>query len=177
MSNSTIIKQINPKDISKYGYELYSNNLIPSTILDGKFYNNVDTVEYFVLDLNNNILYSDNDFKDYNFINDKSITNQEYLSSINIDFEKNIKDAGYTSGKYNVLYNFVSNRLGTTFDSRYYISEISQNRKELRLQSNYINNELIELKYNELVNELNTNEFFDEFYLSNLDNDFITCVH
>ena len=151
------LQNINPNTFEIQTYSPEDNALISSTSADSTFSSSIDIVEYFIYDLNGNILSENvNGYPSY-YINNNVIT---------LTPEENLKDAGFTEGNYNTLYNFLRPKLGSNSLNRYFISEISSDRTEIRLDTTVIPNSVVVSSTNELSNEISTTvgSYYD-FYL------------
>jgi len=156
MTENIDIFLVNPISFETQTYALDDDKLIASTIIDESFSPGVDYVEYTVFNLNQEPVAYLPILNDYKIIDNK----------LNIEPGNNIKSLGFTDGQYYSLYNFLTNKLGSSPDNTYYISEISSDRTELRLDSLNINNETIITSTSNLINELNTSEYYLDFYLN-----------
>ena len=85
---------------------------------------------------------------------------------LNLNPSQDLFNRGFDNGVLYTLYNFINHELDSTPDSTYYISEISSNRTEIRLKSNFIDNDRLEEIYKEFKEKLDSSEFFDEFYVA-----------
>ena len=94
ITSTKILEQINPED---------KNLLQPKTLIR-KFGRDEDCVELHVYDLNNNLLKSIYNFKDYEIpdIDDP----QGYFSEIIFNPDKVVRDLGFFSGEYKLRVNF-----------------------------------------------------------------------
>jgi hypothetical protein len=165
MAEIVNIQDINPITFEIQTYSPEDSALINSTTIDSIFNSSTDIIEYFVYDLNSNILFSDvNGYPSY-YINNNIIT---------LTPEENLKNAGFTEGNYNTLYNFLTPKLGSNSLNRYFISEISSDRTEIRLDTTAIPNEVVVSSSNDLSNEItnSTGSYYD-FYLDFGDNQLI----
>jgi hypothetical protein len=165
MAEIVNIQDINPTTFEIQTYSSEDSALINSTTIDSIFNSSTDIIEYFIYDLNSNILFEDvNGYPSY-YINNNIIT---------LTPEENLKNAGFTEGNYNTLYNFLTPRLGSNSLNRYFISEISSDRTEIRLDTTAIPNEVVVSSANELANEISTTvgSYYD-FYLDFGDNQLI----
>jgi hypothetical protein len=156
MTENIDIFLVNPISFETQTYASDDDKLIASTIIDESFSPGVDYVEYTVFNLNQEPVAYLPILNDYKIIDNK----------LNIEPGNNIKSLGFTDGQYYSLYNFLTNKLGSSPDNTYYISEISSDRTELRLDSLNINNETIITSTSDLINELNTSEYYLDFYLN-----------
>jgi len=147
---------VNPLSFETQMYDSNDEKLIASTIIEESFSPESDYIEYTIFNLNQEPVSYVPILGDYKIIDNK----------LNIEPEQNIKSFGFTDGQYYTLYNFLTNKLGSSPDNTYYISEISSDRTEIRLDSLLINNETIITSTGDLINELNTSEYYLDFYLN-----------
>ena len=178
------ITEINPNFSSGEGFELSNQSIIPNTQIPATFVPFEDVVEFWVYDINNNLISGVENFQSYTLIDSPSSdSNNGNTSEISFNPELNAFNQGFDTGVVNVVYNFLNYKLGTMSEGinsdsvKYYISEISSDRTELRLKSNFIPNDTIVETFYQLQTELNSNEYFDEFYLNFGDNQFQVCVN
>jgi hypothetical protein len=162
------IIQINPQDLSVQTYELQDTDLIPTfeinTFLTASSY-----IEYHVYDLNQNILLSEYNFTQYSVLNDGQSAGNNNLSQIEIDPEQSLIDSGFDTGEYITYFNFLNRSIGSNIELLY-ISEISADRTEVRLDSTVLSNLDIIEKTNTFIQERNNSTYFLDFYLNFGDN-------
>ncbi len=120
-------------------------------------------IEFYIFDLNNNILFENYNFSDYSIYNEGQLPLTNIISSIYVDLEKQIEDAELLDGEYITYFNFFTPKIGS-FDSNLSIKEISGDRKELRFISPLGNNEEI-ANFIEEINSFDNNNF-PYFYLN-----------
>jgi hypothetical protein len=169
------ITQINPNTLTpNQSFNTQDFNVIPNFTLSSSFNDNKDTIEYFVYDFNNNLLQSN-----YNFAGWKPqyLTSAEEITSITINPEEDAIAAGFNTGIVKTVYNYIAPKLSSSFEQQYYISEISSNRTEIRLNSNFLSNEEIAIAYNEFKAQLDDLNYFDEFYLNFEDNFYVLAIN
>jgi hypothetical protein len=169
------ITQISPTTLApNQSFNTQDFSIIPNFTLSSSFDPNKDTIEYFVYDYNNNLLQSN-----YNFTNwtPQYLDNAEKVTAITIEPEQDVIQEGYTSGILKTVYNYISPKLSSSFNEQYFISEISSNRTEIRLNSNFLSNEEIAIAYNEFKLQLDDINYFDEFYLNFENNIYILAVN
>ena len=172
------ISPIDPNTLAPQTFLSEDSNIIQSTITSSLFNVKTDTVEYFIYDLNNNLLVSNPNYNNWSVINDPSLTStKDSISTIEIDPVIDLNNFGYNFGAVKSVYNFVSNKLTSSPTNRFYISEISSDRTELRLKSNFISNDSLQIAYEQFKFELNSSEFFDEFYLNFGGNQLVLAVN
>jgi hypothetical protein len=162
MANVTVNK-INTSYSEEYTEQ--DLRLIPAFDVISQFDPESDEVE-FVIYNEQGLLESINyDYKDYTVTLDYN-TQQNSVSTVNVNPETDVVKAGYEQGNYNVVYNFFRNQLSSSFDNPFYIKQISSDRTELRIASNNIGNEELERLVNEFKSELSSSAYFEDFQLN-----------
>ena len=168
---------INPSSITQEGFNSEDALLIPNRTDQSSFIPFQDVVEFWIYDNNNSFLGGRENFQNYKVIPSPlpSGVNQNGNSSeLSLDPIQDTLDFGFDTGQLNVVYNFLNYALGTTPNAgssvvavnKYYISEISQDRTEIRLKTNYLSNDEIRGYYNDFKLLIDTSPFADEFYLN-----------
>ena len=147
MAKIVNIQNVDPNTLQLQNYSFEDESLISNSVQDITFNSSEDYIEYFVLNLNENIVSLDYNFTNYN-ISDNLIT---------LDPQKDLEDTGFTEGQYYTIYNFLKRKLLSSPDRILYIQDISSDRTELRLNTTDISNtDLVDL----------TNQFADQIFLS-----------
>ena len=169
MAEIVNINPINPTTFEFQEYSVSDTSLITSVNVDTSFDPNMDYLEYFIYDLNGNILIQNTSgYPGYKLINNNLVLNPE----------ADLRAYGYNEGQYNTLYNFLSRKLASDNFNPYFISEISPDRTEVRLDTTSIPNELVISSSLELINNINnsTGSYYD-FYLDFGNNDLVIAVN
>ena len=199
-NNEQIIEGINvsasvtiipPSQVIPDGYEFSNSNIIPSEIISGSFSpeDPNSSIELFIYDLNNQIVSSNYNYTDWKitenkevpnvnttYVNDQGLIVQQTSSAflttdtIEVNPVEDSFNVGVDNGEVYTLYNFITNELGSSNETPFYISEISGDRTEIRLKSNVISVEDIASGYNTLKAKLDSTEYFDEFYINFFNN-------
>ena len=109
-----------------------------------------------------------------NYTSEQSSTRKFQLTTdtLALNPEEDIYNAGFTNGTLYGVYNFVNLELSSSIDNPYYLSEISSDRTEIRLKTNFLSNNKIQSAYLSLDRTLKKAEFFDEFYISFGENEY-----
>ena len=174
---SSSIQQVNPGFLFSDGFELENSSLIPNEQYSGSFTQGLNNIEFYVYDSQQQVQYSDYNFTDYQITQNSNagdppqtlsaqLVDASSTNIININPETDIYNAGYTNGTLYGVYNFVNLELSSSNDNRYYISEISGDRTEIRIKSNYLSAEDMLSSYVLLEDTLNAVNYFDEFYIT-----------
>jgi hypothetical protein len=164
------IQPINPITFELQEYSIEDTSLITNLEAPSVFDFNKDKIEFFIYDLNNQILYSDvNGYPNFSVTNDGSIV---------LDPGANVLSQGYREGQFNVVYNFVSPVLASSPNSSYFISEISPDRTEIRLDTTQILNNSVISSSLSLTNTITTStgSYYD-FYLDFGNNNLVIGVN
>ncbi len=132
------VTKINYSDFELQDYNAKDENLIKTFDINN-FFNTSSCIEFFIFDRNQNILHSKYDYTNYSVLNNgqSSLTNE--LSTLQINPGNDVTSAGFNSGEYVAYYNFLQKEIGD-YNLTLYVSEISSDRTELRLDSSFISN-------------------------------------
>ena len=160
MADSTVLF-IDPNFLLLDTYSVSDENLIANQEVTSTFNPESDYVEYYIYGLNNSLLYPS--------LEDGTIPYSLYSlldNDIYIDPSLDLQTYGFEQGGYNTLYNFYSNRLSSSFSSQYFISEISSDRTEIRLDSNDIDDVDIISSVTDFIAERTADEYYPDFLLN-----------
>jgi len=174
---SASIINVDPNTLQPQTFSPVDGDIIPNFEINSLFDPQVDIIEFFIYDSNNNLLTSDYNFTDWSLNQESSTTNPGELEVLILDPLNDAVNNGYDLGEINLIYNFISNKLGSSNITTYYIDEVSSDRTELRLKSN---NTQIDLSssFSEFSSSiLSNNEYFDEFYLNFGDNNYVIGIN
>ena len=195
---SASIEEFSPELLASSGFDFSGDNIIPSTIISGSYspQDPNSSIEFFIYDYNKRIIITDHEYKGWEvtnnpippdipttFTNDQGLEQKEIstgslpTSLLQLNPVQDISKYGVDSGTTYALYNFLTNELGSNYQTTFYISEISSDRTEVRLKSNFIANADIRRGYKSLVSKLNSSKYFDEFYLNLYTNDYATGIN
>ena len=165
MAKTTIVTQIDPRTFELQDYSLQDDLLITNFVIEPIFNPEVDYVSYFIYDLNSNIVSANEiNYEGYSIIDNDVIITPEF----------DVESAGIEEGQYNVVYNFLTNHLSSSFFQRLYIDEISSDRTEVRLNTTQISNFDLISGTVELINKVqNSAGTYFDFYLNFGDNQLV----
>ena len=132
MSKIVNIQPVNPITFEYQTYSPQDESLISSFEVTNNFNVSSSYIEYFIYDLNNNILYSNEiGYSGYSF---------QGANVLTIDPQIDLETQGYLEGQYYTVYNFLNPLLSSNALNRYYIDQISSDRTEIRLNTTQIPN-------------------------------------
>ena len=172
---SSSLEIIDPSILFTDGYELSNQTVIESTDYQGSFTPGVNNCEFYIYDANKTIITSNYSFSGLTVPNnpnpqpvfDPKTGQTNYPSTnINLNPESDIASEGFTFGKMYAVYNFVNLELGSSMEVPYYLAEISSDRTEIRLKSNFITTRVMKQTSVALKNSISNPEYFDEIYVS-----------
>jgi hypothetical protein len=169
---ATEITQIDAQQFLTQGYEEQDTNLLTSFNVN-TFLSSSSYIELFVYDNNKNILSSNLNFTQYTVLNNgQSSGDGNNISEIILDPESILIDLGYNQGEYTTYFNFFNKNIGSELQTLY-ISEISSDRTEVRLDSVDLTNLDIIEQANNFIQERENSSYFLDFYLDFGNNDLI----
>jgi hypothetical protein len=150
-------------------YDEADLNLLSPFILNEDFGQSNDYIEYYLYDIEDNLLNFNYSYKDF------KLPSNSYLDPINgslpvieIDPVKDIQNLDYTSGEFKAQYNFFSNKVSDS-NAGLFLKEISSDRTEIKVGSTTLTNEQIENSALSLINEYSGSAYFVN-YLVNFGN-------
>ena len=159
MALEPTVNQLAPGTFDYQTYDNSDQTLIAQSDLDTAFTASTDYIEYFVYNQNKDLIFPDfpEPLLDYDVREGDILLNPI----------SNLENEGFDVGTYSIGYSFYRKRLASDIQSNYYfISEISSDRTEIRLDSNIIENSLIVSSANEFIDYREVSEYFVDFYLN-----------
>ena len=172
---SSSLEIVNPQTLFTDGYELSNQTVVQSQDYIGSFSPDENVIEFYIYDANKTIVYSDYNFSNYRInenynpsqsVNKRTQQLQIQTSQINLTPEDDIASQGFTNGDLYAVYNFINLELGSSPNIPYYLAEISSDRTEIRLKSNFISTRTMKQTSFSLKQKISNADFFDEVYIS-----------
>ena len=158
----TITPLNNPEGATQQEYNSSQEALIPVVDSTSEFNPVTDKVIFSVETITGELLVSEK-VSNFSIRNYKNTTNENQISSVVVFPAQDIENTGYSTGVYNVYYNFYRTALKSD-QYKFFLQEISPSRTELRLSVNNVSDKEINL----LVQEFQTlleGEAFKDFYV------------
>jgi hypothetical protein len=165
--NIKIIGNINDiQRISRIKNE--DQNLLNTQTINQTFGYSKDYIELFIYDLNQNLVYSNLDYKNFKSANNFSLNPNGSIPVIEIDPVNDIQSLNYISGEFLSQYNFFKS---TSLDPsiNLFIQEISDDRTEIRINSADITSDNLVTRGNSIIDSL-TNSVEQKSFLLNQSN-------
>ncbi len=152
------IIQVDPQQFELQVYSQKDSDLISTFEIKESFNSETDYVELFVYDGNKELLIGlgQNEYDSY----------RVYNNNLAIDPGADLESLGYYTGQYYTAYNFLTNLLGSSENNFFYISEISSDRTEVRLNTNLIQASALQVGVNRILANINNSSFYYDFYLN-----------
>ena len=193
---------LNGTTVSRYSSE--DTNLLLSRNIQEHFGGKNQYIEYFIYDAGGNLLNSNYTYLDYKLpsgtglnpgsfnatnidgniqttdvgiVSNFSSSTGSLYPIIEIDPVADLKKAGYTSGEFNVRYNFLQNKLSNYSDRALYIKEISTDRTEIRVVSTTLSDDEIATVAESLINDINNTDYYIDFLLNFGENEQYVAVN
>ena len=177
VSSSTF--PVNPQELFNDGFDLQTQNIIPSEDFQSTFNPEINTVELIIYDQTLNFQSELPNFLDWTINDNQNSDTNEFggTNVIDLNPEQDVINAGFDQGVLYTFYNFINYEINSSYTNLYYISEISSDRTEIRLESNFITDSDIEYSYNIFKEKLEDADYFDEFYISFKENKYYIAVN
>ena len=156
MEKNIVINTVNPQTFEFQDYSTSDETLIANNSLDTAFTSSLDYIEAYIYDGNQNQISSQVPYTNYKVIE----------GNIILEPSNDLERLGFDVGSYYISYDFYRPKLGSTLNTQYYISEISSDRTEIRLDSTQINNELLISSSLEFISYREEAEYFVDFLLN-----------
>jgi len=169
MSELAYISNLDPNTLSSVKYSDNDLSVINQQNVDTIFDPDTDYIEFFIYDFNKKLLYSTLDYRNYSIQTQIDSANGIAYNTINVDPSADSELFGIDRGKFYTKYNFFRKRLASNPNDVYYISEISSDRTEIRLNSSVIQAIDIINSTNEFINYITNATYYPEFYFNNGD--------
>jgi hypothetical protein len=177
--------------VSRYSSE--DTNLIFSQKIQENFGGKDDYIEYYTYDIGGNLLYIDYSYLNYKLPPNTGLTpgtstppnttgniqtedvgidstlvpqTSSLYPIIEIDPVNDLQNLGYSSGEFNVKYNFFTNVLSNYVDRALFVKEISQDRTEIRLASTTLTDNEIESVVNSMIDKINNTTYYVDYLLN-----------
>jgi hypothetical protein len=156
------ITRIDPTTFELQTYKSRDENLIDKVEIETTL-KQFDFIEFYIYDLNNNILYSNPNYTRYQTSQTEAGSSQ--VSILKLDPENDLQSQDFVQGKFIAYYNFLDPQIGDDVD-KLFISEISSDRTEIRLSSNILDSTNLKLQTNGFIEFRNSQNYFVDFYLN-----------
>jgi hypothetical protein len=159
MEEQISIIPVDPITFELQDYSVQDNEIIATFEVNTVFSQFTDYIEYFIFDENEKLIFPQSGTRE---LLTYTVKNGEVLLSPDEDLAR----LGFDDGLYYITYNFYRKRLASSISSNYFITNISSDRTEIRLDSNTISDADIISSTNEFIQYRNQSDYFVDFYLN-----------
>ena len=149
-------------------YSDKDSSLINYNVISRNFGNGNDYIEYFIYDLNNNLLATNYNVLTYTIKNADVVLDEGSTLLLNPDLD--VVNEGFDRGAVNITYNFFRRLFNSNDSSRFWIGDISNDRTELRVYRQDLSNDQLQELFAEYNLEASTKTYYSDFYLNFGDN-------
>jgi hypothetical protein len=171
----TNISQLNPAQYINQDYKISDESLLNSLNINKEFGLPEDRVEVHVISPNGEVLNSVYDFK--NYTTRQTIQGTSLYDQVELDPKADLESFGIDLGKYEVIYNFYRQLFFSTPATPFFISQISQDRTEIKVSNNSVSYTDLGQAYLNFIAERNSRAFYSDFLLNFGDNKTIIGVN
>ena len=143
---------------------------INSKTIDKTFGRSDDYIELHIYNSNNQLIYSEENFKDF--------TQEEPLSSnIQVDPQKILSDRNFITGQFRIKLNILKNKIFNSETFPFIIKEISNNRREIKSVSPIVVNQTLDIAVNGFIADIEASSYFKEFSINLGSDTLIPCIN
>jgi hypothetical protein len=157
VNNTSRITRINDDDL----------NLLSPEVKNQYFGFENDYIELFVYDTSNNLLSTNYNYRSFKLPSNSGLTAENTLPIIEIDPVQDLQNLGYVSGEFSTQYHFQKRYLSNPDELELFISEISADRTEIRLNSTSITSDDLQVLAEKLIQDIEVSSD-TKYYLFNL---------
>jgi hypothetical protein len=156
-------------------YSDKDSSLINYNVISRNFGSGNDYIEYFIYDLNNNLLATNYNVLTYTIKNADVVLDEGSTLLLNPDLD--VVNEGFDRGAVNITYNFFRRLFNSNDASRFWIGDISNDRTELRVYRQDLSNDQLQELFTEYNLEASTKTYYSDFYLNFGDNKILIGVN
>jgi hypothetical protein len=172
-----MVTSVNKINVNFDKYDTIDSSLIASRDYIRQFGLKEDYVEYHVYTKNGSLLYSNYNYTDYKVPGTLQGAANTYTEELEFFPGDVVESLGFTYGTYNVQFNVYRKKVVDINQKVFFIKEISNDRKELRISSNDLSNLTLEEGVINFLYEIQSSSYFKDFLLNFGDNKIINAVN
>lgn len=171
------VNKITDQGLDKY--DVIDQSLIPSKDFIRNFGDVNDYIEAHVYTKDDRLLQSDYAYRGYSIPTDISISqgSNPTVNSLIFDPATHIQSLGYNVGDFKIDYRIYRKKIFDLAQKTFFISEISSDRTEVRIISNLISNDTIELNTVNFIYEIQSSPYFKDFLINFGDNKVVNAIN
>jgi len=164
----TNISNTNPTNFINQNYTSKDESLLNSLVIDKEFGQPEDKVEIHIISPNGELLDSIYDFR--NYTTRSTIEGSSLYNTIELDPKNDLLSFGYGNGRYDIVYYFYRQLFNSSESNKFYITEISPDRTEIKISNNNVSYNELGQSYLNFITTRNSRPFYSDFLLNYGDN-------
>ena len=172
-----MVTSINKINANLDKYDNIDSSLIASRDYIRQFGLKEDYVEYHIYTKNGSLLYSNYNYTDYKVPGTLQGSTNTYTEELEFFPGDVVESLGFTYGTYNVQFNVYRKKIVDINQKVFFIKEISNDRKELRISTNDLSNLTVEEGVVNFLYEIQSSSYFKDFLLNFGDNKILNAVN
>ena len=172
---TTSITNNPPEELINQDYTTQDTTLLNEYEVSRDFGAEQDVVEYHVFSNANLLLNSNYNYKGYQ--TQLTTKDTSLFTTLYLDPQFDLNQAGYTLGKYNVGYFFYRTLFLSNTNRRFFIKEISQDRTEIKITTNDLSYDALGTSYFNYIASKQGKSFYSDLLLNFGDNQTLIAVN
>jgi hypothetical protein len=164
----TNVSQLDSNQFINQDYKINDESLLNSLNISNEFGLPNDKVEVHVISPNGELLNSTYDFR--NYTTRQTVQGTSLYNQIELDPKADLESFGINQGQYDITYNFYRPLFLSSEANRFFISDISSDRTEIKISSNNLSYTDLGQSYLTFIAERNSKAYYSDFILNFGDN-------
>jgi hypothetical protein len=164
----TNVSQLDSNQFINQDYKINDESLLNSLNISNEFGLPNDKVEVHVISPNGDILNSVYDFR--NYTTRQTVQGTSLYNQIELDPKADLESFGINQGQYDITYNFYRPLFSSSEANKFFISDISSDRTEIKISNNNISYTDLGQSYLTFIAERNSKAYYSDFILNFGDN-------
>ena len=160
----TNISALNSAQFINQDYTIKDESLLNSLNVSKEFGLPEDKVEVHVITPNGDIIDSVYDFR--NYTTRQTHEGTDLYNQIELNPKSDLESFGLNQGQYDINYNFYRELFSSSLANKFYITEISSDRTEIKISTNNTSYTALGQSYLNFIAERNSRAFYSDFILN-----------
>jgi hypothetical protein len=156
-------------------YKPADTSLINTATIAPPFGAPTDYVEYFIYDINGDLLVSEYYDTNYTPVNPDPATGN--YTALQIDPQADVASHGYDRGSVDITYNFFRTLFQSSYTNQFWIKQISGTRTELKVCRQDLSNQQLQQAFTDFENQAASRAYYSDFYLNFGNNEVLIGVN
>ena len=133
-----------------------------------------DYIELHIYNTNNQLIYSEENFKDYSLTLEEPQTTS---NNIQIDPNKILTDRNFITGQFRIKLNILRNKIFNSLEFPFLLKEISISKREIKATSPTVTNPTLDDAVNGFISDIESSVYFKEFSINFGSDLLIPCIN